>query len=782
MRWFKRHPDFLKSESTALSNDSNYHELHQSRASLFLSHGNIIVRLDKVYEHPVLFVYTDATPYQLPIILPLTQELDDMMVDLLATMTIGQLFAHVKPYIKYHHLRHQNSDGVLCVVEWESLEQGGTYYGITSVLSRLRDWFAGLVTGEFPLDNGEIEFCAHFRHVDKNTTMLYPDEFVTPGMREGEFYSVLVKKILDVGVVHVGCLIDGISANGLIENQPYLFPQWLDEKLKTSYDFQQNQELVEKFITDRKLMHGFWFEIDVPLEPFESFKSLIELIGHGNYDEGVKRVSSVGQLYFSKHAPDELIIGIRYPNYRDVREFQVFRVHKAANPSPIDVGAKPFEKMISIVNRYDKVEAVECERFSRESYYMRNSTRASYEVLEEKIVNVLGTGALGSEIADVLNKAGVKLALFDRQNMSALNPVRHLVGVKYVGINKVHAVKDILQDHNPFNFIDVAHMDLYSPGLVGEFPPDSWSVSSVADDNLEGYLNEQAVIANRPLFYVRALRGGKVGRIFRVIPGKDACIECLNLYQKDNTAGKKNDFISIPEDSDYPTLFNECNNPVRPASAADLKIISSLAARIILDQLQHEDLEHNHFIWSTEVLTGTPITVPYQVHRQTLKPHPQCYYCNHGDPIKLTVVEKTLKSMQKMVAEREGIETGGVLAGMRQPDGSIHLTHASGPGPKAIHEPTRFEKDVEFCQKFLDKLYMETSGEVVYMGEWHSHPNSDNRPSGLDLRSLSEISEQQEYLTENPVMIIFSSKGQPSCSVHPAGKGHYFTELLILKA
>ena len=350
-------------------------------------------------------------------------------------------------------------------------------------------------------------------------------------------------------------------------------------------------------------------------------------------------------------------------------------------------------------------------------------------------------------------------------------------GFNHLSVPKVVAVKEILSDHNPFIRISDFRDNLYSTirGIY-QMKPDSITVSSVADDNLEGFINEHMVIAGRTMFYVRALRGGKVGRIFRVIPGKDACFQCLSLYRDE-----KKQLILIEDDLLFPTIRNECNNPVRPASAADLKLISSIASRIIIDYLQTGSTEYNHWIWSTEVLESVQIKTPFSLVSHSLPPHPQCFYCSHDKKFEVTIDATALQNMKYLVAEKSGIETGGVLAGKVGKDGKIRITNSSGPGPLAKHTRTSFEKDVTYCQAFLDDLYKNSGQDIVYLGEWHSHPGTDTTPSGQDIQSLSEIALQQEYLTTNPVMIIFSNQGAPSCSIHPAGKLHYFVELAEIK-
>lgn len=135
--------------------------------------------------------------------------------------------------------------------------------------------------------------------------------------------------------------------------------------------------------------------------------------------------------------------------------------------------------------------------------------------------------------------------------------------------------------------------------------------------------------------------------------------------------------------------------------------------------------------------------------------------------------------MQDLISQNSKIETGGVLAGHLDEHGNVVIAHVSGPGPNAVKLATKFEKDVVFCQKFLDDIYLQSNKKTVYIGEWHSHPSENNQPSGTDIKSLSDIALQKEYLTETPAMIIFSNTGVPSCTMHPAGKRFYFTKLNV---
>jgi len=133
--------------------------------------------------------------------------------------------------------------------------------------------------------------------------------------------------------------------------------------------------------------------------------------------------------------------------------------------------------------------------------------------------------------------------------------------------------------------------------------------------------------------------------------------------------------------------------------------------------------------------------------------------------------------MQQLTVTQAGIETGGILVGQTAKTGFITIEEASGPGPNALHQPGRFERDTGYCQQFLSAA--EARG-LQYVGEWHSHPDADNTPSHTDIDSLTQIALQPEYLTTQPVMLIFSSAGFPACTVHPAEHPYYVVDPQIL--
>lgn len=113
---------------------------------------------------------------------------------------------------------------------------------------------------------------------------------------------------------------------------------------------------------------------------------------------------------------------------------------------------------------------------------------------------------------------------------------------------------------------------------------------------------------------------------------------------------------------------------------------------------------------------------------------------------KVIIISEVLKFIENEVRKIEdNLETGGLLLGSKQDDGSRLITHALSPGPKALHHPTMFERDLEFSQAGLN--YFSIQANVEYVGEWHKHPSGLTRWSEGDRQGVISILGDKDYKT-----------------------------------
>lgn len=786
--WFKRHPELLSMECDKLQSNSNYKEYGRSRKNILISSGEIIVRLEKTTKFPIVIIYSESTPYTLPHVIPLKSLLSDLEIKKLSANSSLEAIQILNKnnYVEFLNFWHQNPDGTICLLEADNLEKYGEFFSIREVINRVRDWLAGISTRNLPKDSPEVELFAHFRNQDTINEFLIPSKFLQQSLFQGEFYCCRMSRVypdLDgfEKNIYLGTVVTGENNKGIridpvvFDNHSHLLP----EGINSAIDLVLKRELLQNAINNGSITEGFWWDTIKEVKPIQNVNDFAEQVGNGKVSIGFERIQKlIGDLVFSSRR-DEILLGIRFLNKRQEPQWQNFVLRKSELKVPLIIGDRSAEAFRDQILKNYNLLACRTSEFSDTKQHLRNSGRAERILLKEKTANIIGCGALGSELADTLGKAGVgTIGLVDFDRMKIENCIRHVLGTESIGLFKIHGLRLHIIGHNPFIDIKIWPRSVTHSQIVEYFIDPGVGISTIANDNTEGFLNEQALINNKVMFYGRALRGGKAARIFRVIPGQDACFYCLNLYSDDSDKI----YTKIPFDKTLPTITNECNNPIRPSSSADLKLISSLLSQIVIDYQQGVDQPDNHWIWSTETINGISEEkiAAYTLKGSKILKHQKCPYCQVAEKLSIEIDSDILEFMLQETKKDRRIETGGLLLGEIKKD-RLTIKYASEPGPNAVKEQTYFLKDKDYCQKYIDKMYIKHGETAVYIGEWHFHPLGSNKPSNTDLTSLASIANGEGYLTENPTMIILSNKGEASCSVHPARKPYYFTDLIIKK-
>lgn len=101
----------------------------------------------------------------------------------------------------------------------------------------------------------------------------------------------------------------------------------------------------------------------------------------------------------------------------------------------------------------------------------------------------------------------------------------------------------------------------------------------------------------------------------------------------------------------------------------------------------------------------------------------------------ILIFKSELDYISRCILDRPDIETGGQLFGYWSEDGRPIVMYAIGPGPKANHQLTFFNQDVDYLVKVGNAL-KENFG-LKHIGEWHSHHKLGlARPSGHDANTM----------------------------------------------
>jgi len=103
---------------------------------------------------------------------------------------------------------------------------------------------------------------------------------------------------------------------------------------------------------------------------------------------------------------------------------------------------------------------------------------------------------------------------------------------------------------------------------------------------------------------------------------------------------------------------------------------------------------------------------------------------------------------------RYPLETGGVLVGYVADNAESVILYVFGPGPNASHRRRRFLPDHEWQCKQINRLFEDSDGTYVYLGDWHTHPDATGRMSWLDHLTLRAIAKHPEARLVSPLMLI----------------------------
>lgn len=105
-------------------------------------------------------------------------------------------------------------------------------------------------------------------------------------------------------------------------------------------------------------------------------------------------------------------------------------------------------------------------------------------------------------------------------------------------------------------------------------------------------------------------------------------------------------------------------------------------------------------------------------------------------------------------------ETGGCVFGCYDRDRRIiYVLYASSAPEDSVCTPTSFIRGTKGQREMVEMVNKRTYFQVRYLGEWHSHPNSSNRPSSIDDKQYRDMSEKHREQDIPFVQVIYGTNG-----------------------
>lgn len=758
--WFTLHPQWLASEQARLAQE--YPDLRVDAAALRAGHvhyyGELVVRPSTgAKRHPIRLIYPASTPFEPPFVTPL-EALPDFDEEGNAKESEPRFFDR----------RHQMAGGGLCLFQHETRGvEGGEHISGVDVLRRAEQWFLGHHTGRWPPDSRDSELESHFYHA--GDVLLSSKFYALEIEGSGRFFLVYdlprmvtdpLQKDLPLVVTALTESPSGIEvvhdARSEIEN---LYP-WLGNDAWSPDKLPDYETGVEGKVSGIVSEHGYWWALPQEPDPFQNGAGLLRVL------EAVAPDGDAWKLLSTTCATDltcsfKHFFGLRYPHRSGGVAWLILAMPERGTATA--GGGLLLNTSDSEKRRVFEETPVYCLRVHgvrQEVVHLRNTGVVSTSV-REKTVALVGLGALGSKVAELLAQAGVGVfRLADGDWLTTGNVSRHIGGLRDFGTRKTRVVGKRILDINPSLQITkiLERSATGSLDALRQFmEPADLTICTTADENVESAVNQLAVSTGKSVLYGRALRRGAMGRVFLVRPGVDACKTCLGEYARRRREGEDPgaDWTEITEDkSDI--LLHECGRPVIPASAIDLSFVAALTARVALSVLEGAELEANHWLWSRHAApeVRAELATPLSTLASALSPLQACMACEPSSITRIVLAAEARDAITTEVEATVSTETGGVLIGHVTDEGEAVVLRATGPGPASTKQPFHFDRDVEFVQSQLDLALSDLGPKGLYLGEWHSHLVPNPEPSPTDVNSLCGIAESPNYDTACPVMII----------------------------
>ncbi|MFN4314356.1 MAG: Mov34/MPN/PAD-1 family protein [Chitinophagaceae bacterium] len=127
------------------------------------------------------------------------------------------------------------------------------------------------------------------------------------------------------------------------------------------------------------------------------------------------------------------------------------------------------------------------------------------------------------------------------------------------------------------------------------------------------------------------------------------------------------------------------------------------------------------------------------------------------DGLCVLVPDKIFDDVKRYIVNHYPNECGGVFVGKIEGDTA---TIEKMMVPQRFRStPLFFTRIADFINKWLVRVFKQSNGETIYLGEWHSHPNGRPYASTTDFNSMRKIAANTDVRIETPLLLIVGYNG-----------------------
>jgi integrative and conjugative element protein (TIGR02256 family) len=408
----------------------------------------------------------------------------------------------------------------------------------------------------------------------------------------------------------------------------------------------------------------------------------------------------------------------------------------------------------------------------------RRDSASNARFWKDKHVALLGCGAIGSTVAPMLVRAGVRrLQLYDYGVVTPGVIVRQDLRRDHVGCTKSSAVKVRLLgvSHNldvtdfPRNILDVLRdaeglERLLSADLIIDATA-SRSVATALELHFRKNLKQHP-----PLVSMAVGHNGDFGLMTLVKDshaGMSVDVDRRTKLALTNLSSGKTFLDEFwPTAADRRKPFQPepgCSSPTFRGSYADVLALTARMANVAASWLSKDAAGPRAFM--IDLSGGGLASGPNRELEVTWRPHNVVKDRRHGYEIRISheasaSILALIRRSERVQGKR--VETGGVLFGeVDELLKVIWIDEVSGPPPDSDSSAMGFVCGTSGVQAMNADRAKRTSGSVSFVGMWHTHPLGLPTPSATDLGAMAQLlGTEAAYLGRRFLMVIVGGTSQ----------------------
>ena len=144
------------------------------------------------------------------------------------------------------------------------------------------------------------------------------------------------------------------------------------------------------------------------------------------------------------------------------------------------------------------------------------------------------------------------------------------------------------------------------------------------------------------------------------------------------------------------------------------------------------------------------------------------------DNINIKLCDNVRRDLNSIYLSNQMFETGGILLGRFSKSLDLIEICEAYEIKTGLFSKMYYKRNVKRAQKIIDTRWIESDGEINYLGEWHTHPNMRAVASSTDINSIKYLLHKVGFEIPCVVMLILGKDRETNLVIGKGGKINAF--------